>query len=53
MTFQLNFWAYGTYGTFGLIELMELGLSAGMFGQFELHDTLGVPDMLEDNLCLH
>ena len=32
---------------------MKSGSSAGTFCQLKLQDTLGVPDMLEDHLCLH
>ena len=31
---------------------MKLGLIAGAVCQILLHDTLGVPGMLKDNLCL-
>ena len=32
---------------------MKLGHSAGTFCHIQLQDTIGVPDMLEDNLCSH
>ena len=43
--FKFNFWICQ------LLCYMKLGLNVGTFCQIQLQVTLGVRDMLEDNLC--